>query len=485
MFPDNFDGDAVLKLAAQNMFDAFSRSAMGTMVVDRQHRIVWISDGYKQFLPALGHAEDDFVGRLVEDVVPNTLMAHVVDTGQPMLIDLLTNRAGTFLVSRLPLRDEHGQVIGAFGMVLLDHPETTMRPLIAKFGRLQQQLDAVHAQLAAERRPKYTIAGFIGSSPSVLEVKRQARRVAPTSSTVLLLGETGTGKEVLAQAIHAASLRAARPFVGINIAAVPETLLEAEFFGVAPGAYTGADRKGRDGKFKFADGGTLFLDEIGDMPLALQAKLLRVLQEQELEPLGSNQVLRVDVRVIAATSRDLAAMVADGAFRADLYYRLNVLPIKLPPLRERISDLEALADVLMEDIARRSGLPLRSLAGDALEVLARQSWPGNIRELRNTLEQAALMTDDLVLHASHFGPADAADQPAKPPPPAALPPASVIPSDPLLPLADQLAATERRAIAAAMQRTCGNRVAAARLLGMPRSVLYQRLARYPEITALN
>jgi transcriptional regulator with PAS, ATPase and Fis domain len=179
--------------------------------------------------------------------------------------------------------------------------------------------------------------------------------------------------------------------VGVNIAAVPETLLEAEFFGVAPGAYTGADRKGRDGKFKLADGGTLFLDEIGDMPLALQAKLLRVLQEQELEPLGSNQVIRVDVRVIAATSRDLPAMVAGGQFRADLYYRLNVLPIRLPALRERLDDLEALVEVLLDDIARRSGLAHRSIGHDGLELLAGHDWPGNIRELRNVLEQVTLL----------------------------------------------------------------------------------------------
>ena len=151
---------------------------------------------------------------------------------------------------------------------------------------------------------------------------------------------------------------------------MPDTLLEAEFFGVAPGAYTGADRKGRDGKFKLADGGTLFLDEIGDMPLALQAKLLRVLQEQEVEPLGSNQVLKVDVRVIAATSRDLAQMVAGGLFRADLYYRLNVLPIRLPALRERLSDIEALAEALLDDIARRGGLAAKGLAVDALDRLA-------------------------------------------------------------------------------------------------------------------
>jgi len=269
--------------------------------------------------------------------VPNTLMAQVIESGEAILVDLLTNPAGTFLVSRLPLRDEHGAVIGAIGMVLLDHPETTMQPLITKFSRLQRELDDARQRLAAQRRPKYSVASFIGASPAAMAVKRQARRVAQTDSTVLLLGETGTGKELLAHAIHAASPRAAGRFVGVNIAAVPDTLLEAEFFGVAPGAYTGAERKGRDGKFKLADGGTLFLDEIGDMPLALQSKLLRVLQDQEVEPLGSNQVQRVDVRVIAATSRDLAAMVAAGSFRADLYYRLNVLPIRLPALRERMA----------------------------------------------------------------------------------------------------------------------------------------------------
>ncbi len=493
------DSERVLQLAARSMFDAFSNSALGTMLIDRDHRIVWISEGYKQFLPALGHAEADFVGRRVEDVVPNTLMAHVVDTGRPILVDLLSNKAGTFLVSRLPLRDEAGEVIGAFGMVLLDHPESTMQPLIGKFARLQRELDAAHAQLAAERRPKYTIARFVGASAAAMEVKRQARRVAATDSTVLLLGETGTGKEVLAQAIHAASARAARPFVGVNIAAVPDSLLEAEFFGVAPGAYTGAERKGRDGKFKVADGGTLFLDEIGDMPLALQAKLLRVLQEQELEPLGSNRVERIDVRVIAATSRDLAAMVADGRFRADLYYRLAVLPIRLPPLRERLGDIEALAEALIEDIARRSGLPVRSLAPDALEWLAGQPWPGNIRELRNALEQAALMTDDRVLHAQHF------DAAALPPPvaragaaPAAWEgksphgdivrpsgsPAPALPPPTLIrPLAEQVAELERRAIGEALRAAGGNRSRAARLLGMPRSVFYERLQRWPEVDA--
>jgi transcriptional regulator with PAS, ATPase and Fis domain len=490
------DADGVLKLAAQSMFDTFANTAMGMMVVDRQHRIVWISEGYKQFLPALEREESDFVGRRVEEVVPNTLMAQVIDTGQAILVDLLTNKAGTFLVSRLPLRDGAGQVIGALGMVLLDHPETTMRPLTAKFAQLERELATAREELAAhltqQRRPKYTLASFVGASPLAVEVKRQARRVAQTDSTVLLLGETGTGKELLAHGIHAASRRAARPFIAVNIAAVPETLLEAEFFGVAPGAYTGAERKGRDGKFKLADGGTLLLDEIGDMPLALQSKLLRVLQEQEVEPLGSNQVQRVDVRIIAATSRDLPALVEAGGFRADLYYRLNVLPIRLPALRERLADLEALVETLAEDIARRSGLPHKTLSADALDRLARQRWAGNIRELRNVLEQATLMTDDLLLTAAHFdgmladeaGPFAGREAALTPTPmPQVETQADAMIRDetgavrsPIKPLPQAVAELEARAIRDALQSTRGNKLAASRLLGIARATLYEKLA---------
>ncbi|WP_088279676.1 sigma-54-dependent Fis family transcriptional regulator [Ideonella sp. A 288] len=488
------DADSLLKLAAQSMFDLYARTVQGMMVVDRDHRIVWISEGYKSFLPALGIAgESDFVGQRVEAVVPNTLIPQVIETGRPIMVDLLTNKAGTFLVSRVPLRDDSGRVIGALGMVLMDHPESTMQPLMTKFVRLQGELESAQRQLAEQRRPKYTIAAYIGSSPAALEVKRQARRVAGTDSTVLLLGETGTGKELLAHAIHAASPRAARPFVGVNIAAVPETLLEAEFFGVAPGAYTGADRKGRDGKFKLADHGTLFLDEIGDMPLALQSKLLRALQEREIEPLGSNQVIGIDVRVIAATSRDLAAMVADGRFRADLYYRLNVLPIRLPALRERLADLEALADALLDDIARRSGLPHKSLSADAMERLMAHHWPGNIRELRNVLEQSALMTDDLVLGVAGLG----VPEVAQAAPGAVASAGAEVDAAPhamrdvarpgsdeawlQLPLPQAVAELEARAIRRALAATGGNKQAAARLLGIGRATLYEKLALRPEL----
>ncbi len=372
------DAQSILELAARSMFDLFANASEGMLLVDRQARVVWINDQYKRFLPALGFERvEDFVGHPVASVVQHTQMHHVLETGKPILIDLLTNRAGTFVVSRIPLRDGAGEVIGALGIVLFDRAETSLQPLVDKFALLQRDLDDARRELARERnnpllqsangarRAKHSFASFIGTSAAAVEIKRQARRAAQSNSPVLLLGETGTGKELLAHAIHAASSRANGPLVSINIAAVPDTLLEAEFFGVAPGAFTGAERKGREGKFKLADGGTLFLDEIGDMPLSLQAKLLRALQEGEIEPLGSNKVVAFDARVIAATSRDLNALVREGRFREDLFYRLNVLPLRVPPLRERRPDIAALVEVLGEDMALRSGTPQPELLPDA------------------------------------------------------------------------------------------------------------------------
>ena len=344
-------------------------------------------------------------------------------------------------------------------------------------------------------------------------VKSRARRAAVLNTTVLLLGETGTGKELLAQAIHAASTRARHPFIAVNVAAIPETLLEAEFFGVAPGAYTGADRRGRDGKFKLADGGTLFLDEIGDMPMALQAKLLRVLQEREVEPLGSNAVSRVDVRVIAASSVDLATLVADGRFRSDLYYRLNVLPIRLPPLRERPGDLEALCEHLLEQLALEHEMLPKEIDREALEALAMMPWPGNVRELRNVLERACSLWDGMRLTMEAFrevlpeidavaaGQGAPSSRGAGTSTPGTAEPGRVVgvagavaDAPPALSegadsaagagtLPDRIAALERAAIRDALRATGGNRVQAARRLGIARATLYQKLAEFPELAA--
>jgi transcriptional regulator with PAS, ATPase and Fis domain len=483
------DAQSILELAARSMFDLFAHASEGMLLVDRQARVVWINDQYRRFLPALGfEQESDFVGHPVSSVVQNTQMHRVLETGQPILIDLLTNRAGTFVVSRIPLRDVGGTVIGALGIVLFNQPQDNLQPLISKFAHLQQDLDEARRELARQRRSKYTLASFIGRSPAALEVKQQARRAAQSSSPVLLLGETGTGKELLAHAIHAASHRAGRAFVGVNIAAVPDTLLEAEFFGVAPGAYTGAERKGRDGKFKLADGGTLFLDEVGDMPMSVQAKLLRALQEGEIEPLGSNKLVPVDVRVVAATSRDLPALVRDGLFREDLYYRLHVLPIRVPPLRERQQDIPLLVEMLCEDIALRSGSVPIELDPGALRLLMEQPWRGNIRELRNTLEQVALRSESpridtarllAVLKESGLGCSADAKDPAVPPGAVVSVPAP--PEDARLafePLPVRIARLEKEAIREALQHTQGNRAAAARLLGISRAGMYDKLLEY-------
>ncbi len=317
------NADAIIGRAAQSLFDQLNRMCEGCIAVDAEARVIWINGKY---LTMLGlERADEAIGRPIEDVIPHSLMRQVVHSGEPLLLDIMEFGARSFVVMRMPLFDAAGAVIGAIGFVLYDRPDF-LRPLVAKFSRLQAELREAERELAEERRPRYSLSGYIGTSPATLETKRKVRRAAQQRTTVLLTGETGTGKEMLAHAIHQASDRARAPFIAINVAAVPEALLEAEFFGAVAGAYTGADR-GRDGKFRIKDDGTLFLDEIGDMPLPLQAKLLRVLQEGEFEPLGSDRIVTVDVRIIAATRVDLAALVAEGRFRADLYYRLNVLQI--------------------------------------------------------------------------------------------------------------------------------------------------------------
>ena len=237
---------------------------------------------------------------------------------------------------------------------------------------------------------------IIGNSPALEAVLEQVERVAPTGSTVLIQGETGTGKELIARAIHNISPRYGQPYVKLNCAAIPFDLLESELFGHERGAFTGAIAQ-KIGRFELADKGTLFLDEVGDIPLALQPKLLRVLQEQDFERLGSGRTHHVDVRLIAATHRDLAQMVAHKEFRSDLYYRLNIFPIMLPPLRDRREDIVPLVQSFVDFFARRIGKQIRHIPDETLIAFMSYSWPGNIRELQNTIERAVILSDDGLL----------------------------------------------------------------------------------------
>jgi len=448
------------------VFPIFEEASAGAIAVDHEARITWINSSYSQLLGLKDPASA--IGRPIRQVIPQTRMPEVVETGKPLLLDIMEYQQQQLVVTRLPFYDEAGEIVGAVAFVLYDDLQP-LTPLVSKYRSLHQDLAAARKALARKSRStRYSLGDFVGASPGALEVKHRARLAAARKMAVLLLGETGTGKELLAQAIHSISDRADKPFVGVNVAAIPDNLLEAEFFGVAPGAYTGADRRLREGKFQLANGGTLFLDEVGDMPLPLQAKLLRALQEGEVEPLGSNKVSRVDVRVIATTSHNLSAMITEGSFRSDLYYRLNVLEIPIPPLRDRLMDLGLLCETLLWEISE--GLDVRAEITDAgVSALASYDWPGNVRELRNVLERALTMNED--------GGVLDADAMFRVLPRSGTRPALLITPRPIRPLAKTLAEAEARALEEALVASRGNRTQAARLLGISRSAFYEKLAK--------
>jgi DNA-binding NtrC family response regulator len=309
---------------------------------------------------------------------------------------------------------------------------------------------------------RYEAPGVVARSPKMQEVLALAERVAQTNSTVLLCGESGVGKDLIARTIHQRSRRAQGPFVKINSTAIPENLLESELFGYEKGAFTGAAAS-KPGKFELADKGTLFLDEIGDVPPATQVKLLRVLQEREFERLGGTKTIKVDVRLVAATNRDLRAALEDGTFREDLYYRLNVVPINIPPLRDHREDIPELAAAFLEKFAKESGKPIQGLRPEALERLVQFHWPGNVRELENVLERAVALSTGPQLEA-----ADIVLDESQPKPPAGAA---------LLPPGMTLEQWEDEMIREAVRRSNGNKSQAARLLGLSRNALRYRLSK--------
>ncbi len=348
---------------------------------------------------------------------------------------------------------------------------------------------AVTSPVNAARREAEPVA----VSPAMREVLAAARDVAPTPTTVLLLGESGTGKEILARYVHRHSPRYDRPYVAVNCAALPSELLESELFGHERGAFTGAGER-RSGRIELADKGTLLLDEISEMPLGLQAKLLRVLQEREIDRVGGQRPIPVDIRVIATSNRDLAAMVRQGSFRADLYYRLNVFPIRLPPLRERLEDLPGLATQLIADLADQLGIAPPRLTDAAVASLQAERFPGNVRELGNLLERALVRGRGPFLDACHLGlggaPANnlasivGLQQPGTPqsPQPPSGASASAVPVEALYPATMPLDLTmlERLAIEEALRRVSGNRTHAARLLGIGLRTLRNKLRQWRE-----
>jgi len=357
---------------------------------------------------------------------------------------------------------------GASDYVLKPFSLDEMKLIVSKeldVDRLRQENRSLREALGQ----RYHFKNIVAGSARMQEVLATVARVAPTTSTVLLGGESGVGKDLIARAIHEHSRRASGPFVKINSTAIPENLLESELFGYEKGAFTGAAAS-KPGKFEFADKGTLFLDEIGDVPPATQVKLLRVLQEREFERLGGTRTLKVDVRLVAATNRDLRAALEQGTFREDLYYRLNVVPIDIPPLREHKEDIPALVDLFIRRFAPESGKTIRGITPEALKMLMDFHWPGNVRELQNIIERAIAFSAGEMIGAGDIR-LDLGR--AHPNPAAPGAPESTVPFPPAGVTLDEF---ENEIIREALRRAGGNKSQAARLLGLSRNALRYRLS---------
>ncbi|MGF2614729.1 PAS domain-containing protein [Rossellomorea vietnamensis] len=355
------------------------------VVVDDIGRILFINRSYCEFLEV---NRDEAIGKHVTEVIENTRMHFVARTGKEEIADLQYIRGNYMIANRIPIEAD-GKVVGAFGSVFFrDTSEWKQMSSHVKnlLSKIQSYIQDIN------NGAKYTLSDISGDSRSLLELKQKVQTVAPSDISILIRGESGTGKELFAHSIHQLSERSQQPFIKVNCAAIPEQLLESELFGYEEGAFTGARKGGKKGKFQLADKGTLFLDEIGDMPLNMQAKLLRVLQEGEVEPVGATGTEQVDVRIIAATNRPLEKMMEEKRFREDLYYRINVIPFTVPSLRERVDDIPALAKKFMDKSAEKSGKRLKGLQPEVLQIFNQYSWPGNIRELENVIEASTYFT---------------------------------------------------------------------------------------------
>ncbi|MFP3980630.1 MAG: sigma-54 interaction domain-containing protein [Desulfobacterales bacterium] len=371
--------------AAATIIDSISD---GVFTIDGQWRISEFNRAAEEIT---GIARDEAIGRPCSDVFRASMcetdcpMKRTIETGRPVV-----NRSGFIIdaegrqipisVSTALLRDERGKIIGG---------AETFRDL------------SVVEALRKELKGKYKIGDLVSRSPAMQQVFELLPQVAASSSTVLLCGETGTGKELLARAIHNLSPRSEKPFIAVNCGALPDTLLESELFGYKAGAFTGANRD-KPGRFSQADGGTVFLDEIGDISTALQVRLLRVLQEKQVEPLGGTSPRAVDVRVVAATNRDIEKMVEDGTFRQDLYYRINVVKIDIPPLRERKEDIPLLVDHFVQRFNRIQGKAVQGLSAQAMALLMAHDYPGNVRELENRVEHAFVLCEGGWIEPGHL-----------------------------------------------------------------------------------
>ncbi len=438
----------------------FEHIHYGGMVTDANGYITHFNAPYGHFLGLEPAAQ---IGRHCTEVVENTRMHIVAQTGIPEFSHSHSIKGQNMVVHRIPIK-KNGKVIAVFGLVMFKDARDVGR-LAKKLSLLESKLEVYEAELLALRSTRYTIESIIGVSKSLATLKTDALKAAGSHFPVFISGESGTGKELFAQAVHHASERKLYPFVRINCAAIPRDLFESELFGYEKGAFSGAAPQGKPGKFELAHRGTMFLDEIGELPLEMQPKLLRVLEEKEFERVGGTHLIRSDFRLVAATNQNLERLLAEGRFRKDLFYRLNVFPLAIPPLRERPEDILPISRHLVAQLAGEVRLIDIGFTQEAIAVLEKYTWPGNVRELSNILERTLSVLDGPHIRVQdlpfYLHPREDSYRAATP-----------------SPIREIQARAEKDAIVLALQESGYNKAQAARILGIHRTQLYKKIKKY-------
>ncbi len=437
----------------------------GVILVDKKGNIKYINSLNERFFKTkLSRIREHHITKLI----PNSKLHLIAKSGKEEIGKLQKINGEPRLVSRIPVMYKNN-VYGAIGKIMIKN-ERDIDDLLKELKVLQHEVKRYKKQIATLHHAQYTFDDLIGSNEEFLEAKNFAKRISPTDSTVILLGESGTGKELFAHAIHLGSSRKDKPFVKVNCASIPAELAESELFGYTEGAFTGALKHGKPGKFELANGGTIFLDEIGDLPLSLQAKFLRVLQEKEVERIGKSSPKKVDFRLICATNKNLKKMVEKNQFREDLYYRIYTIPIKIPPLRERKDDIEKLAYHFLTLLSKYTNV--REISQDYLNLIKAYSWPGNIRELKNVIELSIYRADSTILTPRCL-PAYIFENIENP-----VDQLESFSIKSVNKLKEELERKEKEIIIRALKLTNGNRTKTAEMLGIHRTGLHKKLNKY-------
>jgi transcriptional regulator with PAS, ATPase and Fis domain len=432
----------------------------GVIITDPEGKIIFFSKTYGNFL---GIDPKATLGKHCMEVVENTRMHIVSKTGTPEIDHPHHIMGQDMVVQRIPIEMD-GKVIAVYGQVMFKDVRD-VHALSRKLNVLETKVELYEKELESLRSSKYTIKHIVGNCEKIAELKKLAIKAARTNAPVLLMGESGTGKELFAHAIHYASDRKSRPFIRLNCAAIPKDLLETELFGYEPGAFTGAGLKGKPGKFELAHHGSIFLDEIGDLPLEMQPKLLRVLEEKETERLGGTNPIKSDFRLIAATHERLDDLVERGKFRKDLYYRLNVIPFQIPPLRDRKEDIPMISENLVQVFNKELGMNVVMISREVMEIFENYDWPGNIRELGNVIERIFYSIDGDTIQVQHL-PLFLQGMGKRPP--------SQQPTH-IKRMREEM---EKEALIHAIRISNDNKNKAARLLGIHRTSLYKKMKKF-------